>query len=141
MKVDDLKSRRAASPHTPTDLTANATRDLAAALNLLLADAFALYIKTKNINWHISGPRFRDHHLLLDEQADQIFAMTDSLAERVRKIGGTTLRSIGTHRAPAAPVGQRRRIRHAIGYVGGAARRQQTDGRGDAQISRRLLRA
>jgi starvation-inducible DNA-binding protein len=80
---------------TPTDLTAEATSAVAAALNPLLADAFALYLKTKNFHWHISGPHFRDYHLLLDEQGDQIFAMTDELAERVRKIGGTTLRSIG----------------------------------------------
>ncbi len=95
MKVSDLKSRRAGPLLTPTDLNSNATRDVAAALNLLLADAFALYIKTKNFHWHMSGPHFRDYHLLLDEQADQIFAMTDPLAERVRKLGGTTLRSIG----------------------------------------------
>src|SRR5712671_4659657 len=95
MKDNDLKGRRAAPLHTPTDLSSNATRDVAAALNLLLADAFALYIKTKNFHWHMSGPHFRDYHLLLDEQADQISAMTDPLAERVRKIGGTTLRSIG----------------------------------------------
>src|SRR5271169_4652356 len=95
MKPNDPNSRRAAALHTPTDLSSNATRDVAAALNLLLADAFALYIKTKNFHWHMSGPHFRDYHLLLDEQADQIFAMTDPLAERVRKLGGTTLRSIG----------------------------------------------
>jgi starvation-inducible DNA-binding protein len=95
MKVSDLKSRQAAPLLTPTDLGPTATRDVAAALNLLLADAFALYIKTKNFHWHMSGPNFRDYHLLLDEQGDQIFAMTDPLAERVRKIGGTTLRSIG----------------------------------------------
>src|ERR1700676_656132 len=95
MKVSDLKSRQAAPLLTPTDLGPNATRDAAAALNLLLADAFALYIKSKNFHWHMSGPHFRDYHLLLDEQGDQIFAMTDPLAERVRKIGGTTLRSIG----------------------------------------------
>ena len=80
---------------TPTDLSAEATRDVAGALNALLADMFALYLKTKNFHWHISGPHFRDFHLLLDEQADQIFATTDPIAERVRKIGGTTLRSIG----------------------------------------------
>src|SRR5258706_14428580 len=95
MKDNDLKNRRAAPLHTPTGLSSNATRDVAAALNLLLADAFALYIKTKNFHWHMSGPHFRDYHLLLDEQADQISAMTDPLAERVRKLGGTTLRSIG----------------------------------------------
>src|ERR1700730_1035969 len=95
MKDNDLKSRRAAPLHTPTDLSSNATRDVAAALNLLLADTSALYIKTKNFHWHMSGPHFRDYHLLLDEQSDQIFAMTDPLAERVRKIGGVTLRSIG----------------------------------------------
>ena len=80
---------------TPTDLGANATKDIAGALNALLADTFALYLKTKNFHWHVSGPHFRDYHLLIDEQADQIFAMTDVLAERVRKLGGTTLRSIG----------------------------------------------
>jgi starvation-inducible DNA-binding protein len=95
MKVSDLKSRQAAPLLTPTDLGPNATLNVAAALNLLLADAFALYIKTKNFHWHMSGPHFRDYHLLLDEQGDQIFAMTDPLAERVRKLGGTTLRSIG----------------------------------------------
>jgi starvation-inducible DNA-binding protein len=80
---------------TPTDLGANASKDITAALNALLADTFALYLKTKNFHWHMSGPHFRDYHLLLDEQADQIFAMTDVLAERVRKLGGNTLRSIG----------------------------------------------
>ncbi len=95
MKISDLKSRRTAPLLTPTDLGPAATRNVAAALNLLLVDAFALYIKTKNFHWHVSGPHFRDYHLLLDEQGDQIFAMTDPLAERVRKLGGTTLRSIG----------------------------------------------
>jgi len=80
---------------TPTDLGNDAVRDISGALNALLADMFALYLKTKNFHWHISGPHFRDFHLLLDEQADQIFATTDPIAERVRKIGGTTLRSIG----------------------------------------------
>src|SRR6188474_448996 len=80
---------------TPTDLGDNARADIAAVINTLLADMFALYLKTKNFHWHMSGPHFRDYHLLLDEQADQIFATTDDIAERVRKIGGTTLRSIG----------------------------------------------
>jgi starvation-inducible DNA-binding protein len=80
---------------TPTDLTATATKDISGALNALLADVFALYVKTKNFHWHLSGPHFRDYHLLFDEQADQIFAMTDAIAERVRKVGGSTLRSIG----------------------------------------------
>jgi starvation-inducible DNA-binding protein len=80
---------------TPTDLGANAKKDISGALNALLADAFALYLKTKNFHWHVSGPHFRDYHLLFDEQAEQIFATTDVLAERVRKLGGTTLRSIG----------------------------------------------
>jgi starvation-inducible DNA-binding protein len=80
---------------TPTDLGANATRDIAAALNGLLADVFALYLKTKNFHWHMSGPHFRDYHLMLDEQSDQFFAMTDVLAERVRKVGHLTLHSIG----------------------------------------------
>ncbi|WP_112941745.1 MULTISPECIES: Dps family protein [unclassified Rhizobium] len=80
---------------TPTDLSSNATTDIAAALTALLADVFVLYIKTKNFHWHMSGPHFRDYHLMLDEQGEQIFAMTDDIAERARKIGGTTLRSIG----------------------------------------------
>jgi starvation-inducible DNA-binding protein len=80
---------------TPSDLGANATRDIAGALNGLLADVFALYMKTKNFHWHMSGPHFRDYHLMLDEQSDQIFAMTDVLAERVRKLGQLTLHSIG----------------------------------------------
>jgi starvation-inducible DNA-binding protein len=95
MKDKDTSARRAAPLRTPTDLNSNAVRDVAAALNLLLADVFTLYMKTKNFHWHMSGPHFRDYHLLLDEHGDQIFAMTDPLAERVRKIGGTTLRSIG----------------------------------------------
>ena len=80
---------------TPTDLGANATKDIAGALNALLADTFALYLKTKSFHWHVSGPHFRDYHLLLDEQAEQIFAITDVIAERVRKIGAPTLRSVG----------------------------------------------
>jgi starvation-inducible DNA-binding protein len=95
METKPAKARRESPLQTPTNLPSNATRDLAGALNALAADAFALYVKTKNFHWHVSGPHFRDYHLLLDEQADQIFATTDALAERVRKIGGTTLRSIG----------------------------------------------
>ena len=91
----DVKERRKAPLRTPTDLGSNATRDITGALNTLLADVFALYLKTKNFHWHVSGPHFRDYHLLLDEQADQIFALTDDIAERVRKVGGTTLHSIG----------------------------------------------
>ena len=95
MNVRDAKALRVAALATPTDLKPNAVRDISGALNILLADVFALYLKTKNFHWHVSGPHFRDYHLLLDEQGDQIFATTDALAERVRKIGGTTLRSIG----------------------------------------------
>jgi starvation-inducible DNA-binding protein len=95
MNVKDAAARRIAPLTTPNDLKPNAVRDISVALNILLADVFALYMKTKNFHWHMSGPHFRDYHLLLDEQADQIFAMTDDVAERVRKIGGTTLRSIG----------------------------------------------
>ena len=80
---------------TPTDMPQAAVDKISAALNTLLADAFALYVKTKNFHWHVSGRHFRDYHLLLDDQSDQIFAMTDPIAERVRKIGGMTLRSIG----------------------------------------------
>jgi starvation-inducible DNA-binding protein len=80
---------------TPTDLTEAATEDVSAGLNLILADTFALFLKTKNFHWHVSGPNFRDYHLMLDEQAAELLAMTDDLAERVRKIGGITLHSIG----------------------------------------------
>ena len=90
-----LMERREAPLLTPTDLKAAATRDITAAMNGVLADVFALYLKTKNFHWHMSGPHFRDYHLLLDEHGDQIFAMTDPIAERVRKIGGITIRSIG----------------------------------------------
>ena len=91
----DAKTLEKAPLRTPTDLGANATKDIAAALNGVLADMFALYLKTKNFHWHMSGRHFRDYHLMLDEQSDQIFAATDDLAERVRKVGGATLRSIG----------------------------------------------
>lgn len=80
---------------TPTDLEPSATKDIAGVMNTILADVFALYLKTKNFHWHMSGPHFRDYHLLLDEQSDQIFAMSDPIAERVRKLGGMTVRSIG----------------------------------------------
>jgi starvation-inducible DNA-binding protein len=90
-----LQLRRTAALRTPTDLGAQATTDIAASLTGLLADMFALYLKTKNFHWHLSGPNFRDYHLMLDEQGDQIFATTDAIAERARKVGGTTLRSIG----------------------------------------------
>jgi starvation-inducible DNA-binding protein len=93
--VQTLKERQMAPLVTPTDLKAKATKDIAAAMNVILADVFALYLKTKNFHWHMSGPHFRDYHLLLDEQADQIYAMADPIAERIRKVGGTTLRSIG----------------------------------------------
>ncbi len=94
-KVSELRERRDAPLHTPTDLTRSATKDITGAMNAILADVFALYLKTKNFHWHMSGPHFRDYHLLLDEHADQLYAMTDPIAERVRKIGGLTLRSIG----------------------------------------------
>jgi len=93
--VGELRARRKAPLATRTDLGAAATRDIAAAMNAILADVFALYVKTKNFHWHVSGPHFRDYHALLDEQADQLYAMTDPIAERVRKVGGSTLRSIG----------------------------------------------
>ena len=96
-KVKAFSARDEAAPEldTPTDLSDAAVRDISKVLNGVLADAFALYLKTKNFHWHVSGPHFRDYHLLLDEQAEQILATTDEIAERVRKIGGTTLRSIG----------------------------------------------
>src|SRR5437588_1914304 len=94
-KTSELLRRRDAPLETPTDLTRAATKDITGAMNAILADVFALYLKTKNFHWHMSGPHFRDYHLLLDEQAEQLFAMTDPIAERIRKIGGLTLRSIG----------------------------------------------
>src|SRR4029450_116884 len=94
-KARDAAALRLAPLDTPTDLRANAVPEISGALNTVLADMFALDLKTKNVHWHMSGPHFRDYHLLLDEQSEQIFATTDDIAERVRKIGGTTLRSIG----------------------------------------------
>src|SRR6478735_9699590 len=95
MSPTAAEKRKLAPLATPTDLKGNAIQDISGALAALLADTFAIYMKTKNFHWHMSGPHFRDYHLLLDEHGDQIFAMTDPLAERVRKIGGTSLRSIG----------------------------------------------
>jgi starvation-inducible DNA-binding protein len=94
-KTDDRKRRRRAPLDTPTDLKPAATRDIAGAMNAILADVYALYFKTKNFHWHLSGPHFRDYHLLFDEQGDQLFAMADPIAERIRKVGGSTIRSIG----------------------------------------------
>src|SRR5438093_10887468 len=94
-KTIELLQRRDAPLETRTDLSHAAVKDISAAMNAVLADVFALYVKTKNFHWHMSGPHFRDYHLLLDEGADQLFAMTDPVAERVRKIGGITLHSIG----------------------------------------------
>ena len=91
----DTTRRAGAALRTPTDLKNAAAKDIAAAMNGILADVFALYLKTKNFHWHMSGPHFRDYHLMLDEQAEQVFAMTDPVAERIRKVGGNTLRSIG----------------------------------------------
>ena len=91
----DAKSRRTANLATPNDLGANASKEVAGGLNILLADVIALYFKTKNFHWHVSGPHFRDYHLMQDEQADQIYAMGDPIAERVRKLGGNTIRSVG----------------------------------------------
>ena len=94
-KREQLVGRRGAPLVTPTDLGAEASKDISGGMNAILADVFALYIKTKNFHWHMSGPHFRDYHLLLDEQSDQIYAMTDPIAERIRKVGGNTIRSIG----------------------------------------------
>ena len=118
MNRTDIKARRTAALGTPTDLTSNATRDISAALTTLLADIFALYIKTKNFHWHMSGPHFRDYHLLLDEQGDQVFATTDAIAERVRKIGGKTLHSIGEIGRLQRSPRQRRRLRDAARHAG-----------------------
>jgi starvation-inducible DNA-binding protein len=95
MNVQKAMALRTVHLQTPTDLKAEGVREISGALNILLSDVFALYLKTKNFHWHVSGPHFRDYHLLLDEHGDQIFAITDAIAERVRKIGGMTVRSIG----------------------------------------------
>ena len=95
VKQAELRERRNAVMSTPSDLGAQAATEVGGAMNLVLADVFALYVKTKNFHWHMTGPHFRDYHLLLDEQADQVFAMTDPIAERVRKLGALTLKSIG----------------------------------------------
>src|SRR5215469_7834826 len=95
MNTKTTTPRRDGRLITPTSLGGEARRDITGALNALVADFFALYLKTKNFHWHVSGPHFRDYHLLLDEQADELYATTDPVAERVRKVGGTTLRSIG----------------------------------------------
>jgi starvation-inducible DNA-binding protein len=95
MNVPNAEALRIGPLLTPTDLEPKAVQEISGALNTLVADMFALYLKTKNFHWHMSGPHFRDYHLLLDDQGDQIFATTDAIAERVRKLGGTTLRSIG----------------------------------------------
>ena len=93
--TNELIERQKSPLKTPSDISPDSVKDITGALNALLADVFALYLKTKNFHWHMSGPHFRDYHLLLDDHGDQIFAMTDDIAERVRKIGGTTIRSIG----------------------------------------------
>src|SRR5947207_13476951 len=91
----ELERRREAPLATPTDLTRSASKDISGAMNAILADVFALYLKTKNFHWHMSGRHFRDYHLLLDEHSDQLYAMTDPIAERIRKLGGLTIKSIG----------------------------------------------
>lgn len=95
MDAQTLEHRRLEAAQMPAGFESSAVARISAALTVILADLFALYVKTKNFHWHVSGPHFRDYHLLLDEQGDQIFATTDAIAERVRKIGGTTLHSIG----------------------------------------------
>lgn len=95
MNEQQVLRRREAPLITPTDLSDDATRDIGGAMNAILADVFALYLKTKNFHWHVSGPHFHDYHLMMDDQSDQLFAMTDPIAERIRKVGAMTLRSIG----------------------------------------------
>ncbi len=94
-KTAELRQKRDIPLTVPTDLTRSAVKDIAGAMNAILADVFALYVKTKNFHWHMSGPHFRDYHLLLDEHSDQLYAMTDPIAERIRKLGGLTIKSIG----------------------------------------------
>ena len=120
----DVKERRKAPLQTPTDLGSNASRDITGALNVLLADVFALYLKTKNFHWHVSGPHFRDYHLMFDEQADQIFATTDDIAERVRKIGGHHAAFDRRDRPAPAHPRQRRRLCRSARHAGRAPLRQ-----------------
>src|SRR5213078_685938 len=94
-KTSELPQRRDAPLATRTDLSRAGVKDITGAMNAILADVFALHLKTKNFHWHLSGPHFRDYHLLFDEQAEQLFGMTDAIAERIRKIGGPTIKSIG----------------------------------------------
>jgi starvation-inducible DNA-binding protein len=94
-KTAELRQKRDIPLTVPTDLARSATKDIAGAMNAILADVFALYLKTKNFHWHLSGPHFRDYHLLLDEHGDQLYAMTDPIAERIRKLGQLTIKSIG----------------------------------------------
>jgi starvation-inducible DNA-binding protein len=94
-KTAEIRQKRDIPLTVPTDLTRSAVKDIAGAMNAILADVFALYLKTKNFHWHMSGPHFRDYHLLLDEHSDQLYAMTDPIAERIRKLGGLTIKSIG----------------------------------------------
>ena len=94
-KTAELRQKRDIPLTVPTDLTRSAVKDIAGAMNAILADVFALYLKTKNFHWHMSGPHFRDYHLLFDEHSDQLYAMTDPIAERIRKLGGLTIKSIG----------------------------------------------
>jgi starvation-inducible DNA-binding protein len=95
MNEQQVLRKREAPLITPSDLSEDATRDIGGAMNAILADVFALYLKTKNFHWHVSGPHFHDYHLMMDDQSDQLFAMTDPIAERIRKVGAMTLRSIG----------------------------------------------
>src|SRR3989442_10786867 len=104
--TQELERRQEVPLITPTDLKAEATKNIAGAMNAILADVFALYLKTKNFHWHMSGPHFRDYHLLLDEQGEQLFAMTDPIAERIRKLGGTTLRSVGSSSSSGKEIGR-----------------------------------
>ena len=134
----DLEERRDSRLLTPTHLEAVARRGVAAALNAVLADVFALYMKTKNFHWHMSGPHFRDYQLLLDKQADQLLRMTDPIAERVRKIGGLTLALDRTYHPRSAALGQRCRICRTVGHAGRAARRQHDPGGQPAGSSRPL---
>ena len=129
-------ARMKPSWETPTDLSGDAVVEISGSLRKLLADVFALYLKTKNFHWHMSGKHFRDYHLLLDEQADQIFAMTDEIAERARKLGGSTIRSISDIARASTIERQQRRVRTASGHADRASRRQPA---AHARAARRLM--
>jgi starvation-inducible DNA-binding protein len=140
-KTAELRQIRNAPLTTPTDRTRSATKDITGAMNAILADVFALYLKTKNFHWHMSGPHFRDYYLLLDEHGDQLFAMTDPIAERIRKIGGLTIKSIGHISRLQRVLDNDAEYVDAPDMIAEFGRGQQNAGRSSARGAQRMRRA